>query len=257
MGAISRILNFDKIYNITYVACHNTQLSEEEFKNIVINSDVIITQLINDDYRNMQYLSTKYVVNNRKKNSKLILCDNCYFTFYYPDLKYYKHNGEMISAPNDYHYDTVLKCYKDNISIEGCLDKINDENLFTCDEIEKLAQNSFTELEKRSCDHREYLKYENVYYVQICGYIKENYKDKLLFYSMNHPSNHLLQYMCENILNILQMTNTMNYNLDPLDRTKCILYKCVQKHLNFKLKQIDNIKDIIKTYHDTYRKYNI
>lgn len=78
---------------------------------------------------------------------------------------------------------------------------------------------------------------------------------------MNHPTKYLIQYICLGIIEILQIPNLINYNIDHLDKTKCIIYKCIQKNVNFDitnhnplLKNISNKYDIIKLYYHTYKK---
>ena len=45
-----------------YIPCFNTNLNKEEFKNIIKDYDIIITQPIKDDYRNKDYLGTNFVL---------------------------------------------------------------------------------------------------------------------------------------------------------------------------------------------------
>ena len=80
---------------------------------------------------------------------------------------------------------------------------------------------------------------------------------------MNHPSKFLLQYIAESIVKLLNITNTINYNLDPLgEKQRSILCKSIQKvvdidkydalTLNHK-----NIASIASLYYDEYTKINM
>ena len=69
-----------------------------------------------------------------------------------------------------------------------------------------------------------------------------------------------MQYISEQILEILQEPNTINYDIDPLNSTKCIIYKCIQKVVNFDINQhtpLTNNKtnnyDITKLYYNSYK----
>ena len=77
----------------------------------------------------------------------------------------------------------------------------------------------------------------NIHFISTCNFIKNNYKNKLLFYSINNPTKYLIQYICEEILNFLNLQgenleNTINYHIDILSmEPRCLLYKCIQKIL--------------------------
>ena len=70
--------------------------------------------------------------------------------------------------------------------------------------------------------------------------------------------------MCEQIIEILEISNNINYNIDVLDNPKCIIYKCVQKNVNFDIVNyhpitlnIIDISEITQLYYDTYRKIGL
>ena len=72
----------------------------------------------------------------------------------------------------------------------------------------------------------------------------------------------MLQFICESIINILNINNSINYTIDPLNNPKCILYKCVESVVRFKIdkdyitKSFTNKLSITKLYFDTYDKIN-
>jgi hypothetical protein len=77
---------------------------------------------------------------------------------------------------------------------------------------------------------------------------------------MNHPTKYVIQFICEKIINILQLTNTMNYDVDVLNSTKCILYKCISKNVNFDINSlpvltlgVEDVGEITQLYYDTYK----
>ena len=59
-------------YNITFIECFSTILTDIEFDAIIKNSDIIITQPIHDNYRDMYYLSSNYIVNKCSPKCKII-----------------------------------------------------------------------------------------------------------------------------------------------------------------------------------------
>ena len=82
-GAIQKILSLD---DSEYISCHKTNYDKTTFTNKLKEFDVIIAQPTSENYRNKDYLSTRYIVDNRKKGCQIILFDSCYFNFYYFDL---------------------------------------------------------------------------------------------------------------------------------------------------------------------------
>lgn len=80
-------------YIIHHIECYSTNIDQAEFTYLINKCDIIITQPIQDNYRNKSYLSTSYIINNKKSECKIILFDSCYFSFYYFDLTYKIFNG--------------------------------------------------------------------------------------------------------------------------------------------------------------------
>ena len=79
---------------------------------------------------------------------------------------------------------------------------------------------------------------------------------------MNYSTSYLLRFISENIINILQIKYN-NYRFYEFDNAKCIIYKCIQKVVNFKIDNCDfltknktNLLDICKLYYETYNKIN-
>ena len=157
----------------------------------------------------------------------------------------------------------MIDHYKRGDTIQNYLDNcVNNPDLISQKSLLERATKSINELRNRDANMRkEYCK-SNVHFISICDYIKKNYRDKLLFYSVNHPSKYLLQFICENIINILNIDNSINYSIDPLNNTRCILYKCLESALRFKIdndirtKNFTDTFSITKLYFDTYDKIN-
>ena len=242
---------------------HN--IEKTYFTNVINKADLIITQSINDNYRDVNYLSTKYIIENKKDTCKVIILDICYFTFYHFDLITKKVNNDYIRKPCDYHYKEMINCYKNNKSIKNyvCM-FVNNMNLKSSTELQTIADNNFQESEKRHKHNKEKFDNKNIYFVGITEYIKNNYKDKLLFYSINHPTPYLIQFLCEKIIKITLINNTIDYDVDHLYDIQCIIYKCVSKNVNFDinnhkplLKNIRNTKKITKIYYDVYKKLGL
>ena len=259
--AILKTLNLNKTYNIFHIVCLKENIDKQYFTDIIQKCDIIITQPINDNYRDVDYLSTSYIIKNKKTKCTLIIFDSCYFNFYYFDLTYKMFNNHVLHKPIDYHYNKMIECYINNNSVEHYITHfVNNLDFKSSEELDIIAQNSLEELYNRYKNNKEKYNDENMYVIGTYEYIKNNYKDKLLFYSMNHPTKYVIQFICEKIINTLQIQNTINYNIDLLETTRCILYKCISKNVNFDINNqnvltlgITDINKITYLYYDTYK----
>ena len=256
---ISKTLNLPND-NVFSIYCFSTDISKENFTSIIEKCDIIITQSIQDNYRDVSYLSTSYIIQNSKKNCKIIIFDSCYFNFYYFDCFH------KIQYNYAYHYKKMFEYYENGYSEENYVDNcVNNLELKTSDELEIIVEKSINELKLRSEYYKNTYKGDNIYYITTNEFIKNNYKDKLLFYTPNHPSKYLIQFICEEILKLLEIQdlNVINYNIDLLENSyRCILYKCIQKNVNFDITKhlpkltgppIDNYT-VVKMYYDAYNK---
>jgi len=256
--AVLKTLNLFNRYNIFHIECWNQYIEKQYFTDIINKCNVIITQPIKDNYKDVDYLSTSYIIKHKTPDCKLIIFDSCYFNFYYYDLTYKTFNGDILHKPIPYHYNKMIECYNNNNSIEYYISHcVNNLDLKTSEELETIAQNSLYELQNRN---KEKYNDKSIYVIETYEYIKNNYKDKLLFYSMNHPTKYLIQFICKEIITILQIENTMDYIVDTLENTKCILYKCISKNVNFDIHNytaltvgITDIDKITKLYYDAYK----
>lgn len=265
-GAMKSILNLGSEYIQHHIQCYSTNISKEDFDKIIKNCDIIITQPVPKNYRDKEYLSTEYLIKNCKKECKIIIYQRQYFNFYYFDTLYKQFNNDTLHRPNDYHYGEMINYYKNNKTIEEYISEVvNNYNFKSKEELDKIAQDSIKYLIEKDKDIlREYVISENIKYISIVDFIKDNYKKKLLFYSMNHPTKLLLQLIAEKIIETLNIKNTINYEIDPLNDPKCIIYNCIQNAVEFNisqelpyLKNKNNVYGISKLYYDVYKEIGL
>jgi hypothetical protein len=274
-GALNLILNFNsKLNNVVYIPCHRTTISEQQFKKIINDSDIIITQPIKDNYRNLNHLSTSFITLNKKKECKLIIFNSIYFSFYYFDQTYIHLKEQVLHYPADYHNNYMIDYYKQKKSInEYISDIVNNIDLVEKEELIKIAQNNIEELVKRYQEIKnkliDQMKIPNTFVLNVHDFIEKNYKNQLLFYSINHPSKFVFHHLVNQILDLLQDqmskdSYNINYNLDPLVSYKSILYRSLSKVVDFDLDQhkcwilnTNDIEKIIKSYYDTYEKMDL
>ena len=88
-----------------------------------------------------------------------------------------------MKKPIDYHYNKMIECYQNNLSIEYYIENyINNIELKTIDELEVIANNSLNELKRRNNNAIEkYNINNNIFIITTYDYIKQNYKDNYFF----------------------------------------------------------------------------
>jgi hypothetical protein len=260
--AVMKTLNVDETQNeIKLVECWEEEIKEQEFQESIQKSDLIITQPIADRYRHCNHLSTNYILKEKKPGSQVIIFDSCHFDFYYVDLIYKYHGNEWLNDPSPYHYNEMITYFQNKKSVDDYIaNVVKNSSWKTQEELEKIANHSLTELQNRFERNVKLYARENVHVISTGQFIQENYKKQLLFYSMNHPSKYVIQYICEKIIERVGMPNRINYDCDVLSNPKCILYECIQKMVLFDINTcqpwINNETDVKKITEMYFKKYN-
>lgn len=250
------------------IKCFETNITKPEFNEILSKSDIIITQPISDNYRECDYMSTSYILKFLKLNNPLcqiIMFPTCYFNFYYYDLKNIKFdNPDKIHA--EFHCNGLYETFKSGKTIDSYIENfVYNSNLKTLDELIQTAEVSLNILESKEIKSYDYIPMNsNIKIVTVSKFIRDNYRKKLLFYSENHPTKYLLQYIAERILDLLDMPNNIDYNADPLVYPKWFVYDCVQQVVEFDVREVEplivgkkTVKEIAELYFDYYGKSNV
>ena len=241
---------------------------KEEFLNLIKSSDVIITQPIKKNYREKDYVHTEFVLENSNRDTKVIILPSLYFNFYYFDLtyKFFKEGSDHrpLKDPSDYHYNSIIKSYNNNEKIESIFENyIDNENLKSKEELQDIADKSIEELISREKEMLSYKEIKDCSIITISDFIKNNYKKKLLFYSMNHPSKYVFHHIVDQIKTVLNVDS--DYEVDPLRNDyRGILYRCMQKVVEFdiqnekpKLLDIYDKRMIVEKYYKVYDDKNL
>ena len=213
-------------FKATYIPCFLTDL---EFDHILKESDIIITQPIHDNYRDKYYLSSNYIVNKCKENAIILFVNNCHFNFYYFDLTY--------TESCNYLHSSIIDCINNNKDVNYYKNVyIKNSDLKSSNELTEIFNKTITELNNHYQNMLQYKK-NNTYFINVIPFIEKNYKNTLLFYTFNHPTKYLLQFIALEIINILDICDTINYDFDPFNYERGILYSCIQKMVNFNIEK--------------------
>jgi hypothetical protein len=257
--------NFKNIYE--YIEVKPIYLMNENELNYfytytLIELDLIIIQPINEDFNGNIKYSTKTILNNTKNDCISILIPSLYFDFYHPYLCYLNGEHGKIQDPIDYHDKILIKLYLANkelsneVIIEKYMNIFNNEifiNNSMCNDNLKLALDN---IEDRENNFKDYIV-NNTKCIYSYDFIKNNYQQKLLFYSVNHPSKYLLSYLSDEILKYLKIrSEDYPNNLDPFNILIIPIYNCLKNVLNFDITQYNNMcndNELYNKYIDIYR----
>jgi len=239
-------------------------ISKEEIDNfykIIDKLDLLIIQPIDDNYKNYYKCSTKSILKNIRKDCKVIMFPSIYFTGYYPNIvhNYIKEINIIV------HDINIIKNFinsKDKESfIKDCIDIINDTNFYSKEFINNNINTSLKELENRETNAN--INYKPNNFIKLSNFIRENYKKKILFLSLNHQNKYIYRYMSDKILELL-LFEKIDYpeELDPqLNLESCIVYKSVINTINkdltkniFSQRELPsvNLKTFLEFHYDKY-----
>lgn len=246
-------------YDLEFIECFTTDISRHEMLNSINSSDIIITQPISDYYRDLDYLSIKFLYENKKDDTQFIVFPSLFCGVYFPDLIIEN------KPPCDYHY-TNLKNYFTNkkTPTEFISECVNYDKLISTSDILNNADSAIQKLKNKETEFttRNY----DCLFIPMADYIENNWKEKLLFYAINHASKHLFHVILNEIQNKLNLDLNVNYEIDPqYHGQRCIIYECVNSVLNFDNKNyqprikflnsgecVDGTDNVVNQYYKAY-----
>ena len=229
---------FEKIQKIYSVNHINTvhKLTPDQLNAVhtmLPKLDLLVIQPISDRYKNNSLLSTTSILSRVNDTCKIIMMPVCYFNFYYLNSYYLKNLDKDYSEFYlDRHLVELYKNHKGNRSqnISKFSKIVQDPEFYTTELLETKANLSLGELDKRQTEMRS--KYVMMDYIDVCSFMRKHYKDQLLFYTVNHPTNILLRYIMERIGCILGLEMD-EFHDDPFKDKHPPLYKCLESVVNF------------------------
>ena len=274
MFVIKEILKtseFNNYYNLFVFSSH-LQQNEESLNKLYGELQHYSLIIIQPHYSNEEY-TLNSIISKTNDKCKVIILPSSYFNGYYPNLTYaLDEHRQIVRKPSDYHDKLIIDLYKEykhgNITekeIKEIFTKhFEDINYISKEKLEESIEEGIVELQKREDKYinEKYKMNRDYSFIRISTFIKNNYKKKLLFYSMNHPSIHLFTYICNEILSILDMDYCVNKfsKLDLLDNVRVPLYKCIKNVVNFDvdkhaflINNKQNVNDLVKMYIEEYK----
>jgi len=252
------------------ILCYATNISQKSFLNTIKDADIIITQPIKSDYRGKNYLGTDYICKHRKKDSVLLMIPSIFGGVYFPDLVYVKNNlGGLVTNPCDYHYLNLIKYYLSKKPVNMFYDEVFDNS----DYIDNAELSNHISTTIQLISNKEQVAketYPDANFIDVSNYIRDNWVDKLLFYSVNHPTNYIYNYILNNIVD-RELVKISNCGMEKTSypeniythipgEQRGIMYKSVRDQLKFDINCykpcMNGITDNYKIINEYYTSYN-
>ncbi|WP_165351743.1 WcbI family polysaccharide biosynthesis putative acetyltransferase [Priestia megaterium] len=183
---------FNRIYTMIYVPsihrCNHRTGLEQQYLDALYDCDLFIYQKISPSYN--YYLSSDYMLDRLPNKCTKMSFTNSYFSGYYP-----QHTNKKLYPYAD---KNIIKLLNEGFNKEDIISILSDDNFYSFDEVKTNLDNTIQELKRRDRELD----------ITLDDYIKQNYKDIQLFYTVNHPSYHIIKYLAMKILHELEISKT-------------------------------------------------
>ena len=196
--------------------------------NVFSKLDLFIYQPI---YNYHPHMSTKYIIENVLKPECIkIVFPFLHFTAYHPQTIAVAGIDEFTS----YHDINLMKLYveKNSINLDNFIETINSSNYYDQEYLMKLVNKNILNFRVREINFDQ-----QGHYIPVSDFIINNYQKKLLFYTFNHPSKYILQYIVIEIFKYLNISISFDDNIDTLSSFIMLIYNSVHKNLNLQFEQ--------------------
>jgi hypothetical protein len=186
----------------------------------VAGAALLITQRVEEGYRNGLGLGTETLARIADR-ATVVRWPSVYWAGYVPDLFYLRNAaGEpVIDGPFDYHDRVILRAFDAGLGVaEVCRELADPERP---SDAQALAQAAIAELEVRGrdCD------------VDVASFIASEFRDDLLFFTVNHPSNRLLGFVAQQITDLIELPGRVDHRQIPTEVLGTTFYPLHANHV--------------------------
>jgi hypothetical protein len=238
-------------------------LSKTDLGDVLVHlrqANIIVTHLISENYNELP-IGTRQLKEIMRPGSKLIVVPNAHFIGYFPSFLYLKDSKGRTVAPRVADYSCFPSDYHDAFCIAGKIKGLSLEELKSFyaeyagahDWISKYVGESLESLREREqeCD------------VTFSDYIESEYTKSQLFWTFNHPSNRLLEYIVAQIMGSIGMTPVAQENkVEYLKGTVLPLFPFVANTMQmsfvpekFVMEEIGSYEEFVSRCWDGYERY--
>ncbi|WP_444932151.1 WcbI family polysaccharide biosynthesis putative acetyltransferase [Microbulbifer sp. SSSA002] len=240
--------SFSEVYRYIPMKPAHT-LGRDDYKSIlskIEGIDLFIHQPVAAAGNRPEELSSDHLLKKLKPNALSVSFPSIYFDGYFPHLKSFK---GLVSELNLVHDYFIAYLFSKGYSEKHTFEIINDGNLYTPDNSNKLASDSLENLTVREVSKG--------LDIRISEYVEENFRKQKLFNQFNHPRRPVFKYVAEGILNKIEMQDTCipEVGVATLDRIITPIYQSTYN--NLKLEFPEDFQYYRSRNHERIHQYDI
>lgn len=170
----------------------------------VAEATIVILQRVDDGYRDGLGVGTETLAGIAAA-ATVVRWPSVFWSGYFPDL-FYLRNEEgqpVVDGPFDYHDRSILRAYASGLDVADTCRLLEDSELPSA--APSWAANATVELNLRGqdCD------------IEVTTFIDSTFRDELLFFTMNHPTNRMLGFIAQQITEFIGIPGQVNHRQIP------------------------------------------
>jgi hypothetical protein len=190
---------------VSFPAVHEiSEAAVPELHDTVAGAAVLLAQRIEEGYRDGIGLGTETLA-RIAAGATVVRWPSLYWAGYFPDLFYLRDaaRAPVVDGPFDYHDRTILEAYVAGVDVAVACSWLEDPERPS--DAQAWAANATAELDVRGegCD------------VQVASFIASRFREELLFFTMNHPSNRLLAFLAQEITALIGIPGKIDQRQIP------------------------------------------
>jgi len=175
-----------------------------ELHRAVASAAVVVAQRVDEGYRDGIGLGTETLA-AIAASATFVRWPSVYWAGYSPDLSYLRDSAgrAVVDGPFDYHDRTILDAYAAGTPVAEVCRLLADPERDSDAEAGAADATAALELVSRECD------------VDVVPFIASRFRDELLFFTMNHPTNSLLADIAQQIAGLIGVGGRIDHTRVP------------------------------------------
>jgi len=158
----------------------------------VADAALVIPQRVQEDYRDGIGLGTETLA-RIAGSATVVRWPSVYWAGYFPDLFYLRdpEGRPVVDGPFDYHDRTILRAYAADLDVVATCGLLEDPERPSDALAWAASATAELALRGQGCD------------VQVTEFIDSHFREELLFFTMNHPTNRTLAFVARQIFDLI------------------------------------------------------
>lgn len=219
-------------FHVTNREVHAIKLDQDmpAYEEEIRQADIIVSQPVGDTYRGEPRLSNTWMAENKKPSARIIRMVPLYFKAYHPAMGY---NRPLDSFRMPYVDFDLLGLYLDGKVGREISDILFDPDFYSRTYLESVRDASIRELARREQKAQVEIKVSDL--------IADHYRQKLLFFTFNHPARAMSVMVVRRALEVLGLTEAVP-DVGPEYLHGTVVGPCASVRANLDL-QFDDYSD--------------